>query len=110
MEWLYLALAIVFEIAGTTCVKLSQGFARLTPSLFILPLYVVSFILLTLAVKVIPISLAYAIWAGVGTAIIAVIGFFIFDEPISMTKVACIGLILVGIFGLHFSEHLSKAA
>lgn len=104
MEWIYLGLAILLEISGTVCLKLSEGFTRLWPSLAIFPFYAASFILLTFAVKVIPISMAYAIWSGVGTAAIAIIGFGVFREPMTATKVAFLGLIVVGVVGLHLAD------
>lgn len=103
MEWLYLGLAISLEIAGTTCLKLSEGFTRLIPSVLIFVFYALSFVLLTLAVKVVPISLAYAIWSGVGTALIAVIGFVAFKEPVTLMKVVFIGVIVIGVVGLQLS-------
>lgn len=104
MEWVYLALAIVFETMGTTCLKLSDGFSRLAPTLLILPTYVISFALLALAVKVIPISIAYAIWSAAGTAIIACVGILLFGEPLTVLKVFFLALIVIGVMGLHLSE------
>ena len=64
MAWIYLGLAILFEVAGTTSLKMSQGFTQLVPSLVIFPAYGISLALLTLAVKEAPISVAYAVWAA----------------------------------------------
>jgi small multidrug resistance pump len=110
MAWLYLALAIAFEISGTTCVKLSDGFARLLPSLFILPAYAVSLAFLTVAVRTIPIGVAYAIWSGAGTAIIAGIGFLVFREPLTAIKLLFIAVIVVGVVGLHISDRLANGS
>lgn len=104
MEWLFLGLAIALEIAATTCVKLSEGFTRIIPSVLMFALYAASFGFLTLAVKVIPLSLAYAIWSGVGTASIALIGFVAFKEPVTALKILCIGVIVIGVIGLHLSD------
>jgi small multidrug resistance pump len=104
MEWAYLSLAIVFEIFGTTCIKLSEGFTRVAPSALIVPAYVVSFLMLTLAVRVIPISIAYAIWSGIGTAAIAVIGILVFKEPLTLAKAAFLAVIIVGAVGLHLTD------
>lgn len=104
MEWIYLGLAIVFEVTGTVCLKLSEGFTNLWPSLVMLPAYAISLGFLALAVKVLPISIAYAIWGGVGTALIAVIGVTLMREPISVAKVVCLALIVIGVVGLHLSE------
>lgn len=104
MYWVYLIFAIMLEVAGTTCMKLSQGFTRLLPSIFIFVFYGLCFTLFTLAVKRIDISVAYAVWSGLGTALIAVLGILYFKEPSSALKVISIGLIIIGIIGLNLSE------
>ena len=104
MEWIFLGLAILLEVSGAVCLKLSEGFTRLGPSIAIFPLYATSFVFLTFAVKVIPISMAYAIWSGVGTAAITVIGFGLFREPMTATKLAFLSLIVVGVVGLHVAD------
>jgi len=109
MEWLILGTAILFEVAGTICLKLSDGFSRLGPSLAILPLYACSLALLTLALKTLPVSTAYAIWAAAGTGLVAVIGIAVFREPVGAIKVASLALIVVGVVGLHMGERVSKA-
>ncbi len=109
MEWVYLALAIVFELAGTVSLKLSEGFTRLLPSLAIFPAYAISFSLMTLAVKTIPISVAYAIWSAVGTAAIAAIGMLWFREPANALKVVCIGVIIMGVIGVKLADRVSAA-
>lgn len=110
MEWVYLALAIIFETMGTTCLKLSDGFSRLMPSLLILPTYVISFALLALAVKIVPISVAYAVWSAAGTAIIAGVGVLYFGEPLTALKVFFLALIVIGVVGLHLSERVAGGA
>ncbi|MFQ6021424.1 MAG: DMT family transporter [Acidiferrobacterales bacterium] len=106
-SWLYLTGAIILEVAGTTSMKLSEGFAKLVPSILIFVFYGLSFVGLTLALKKIDVSIAYAIWSGLGTALIAAIGFFYFKEPVTTMKVGSIGLIIIGVIGLHASgvEH-----
>ncbi|MBK8908313.1 MAG: multidrug efflux SMR transporter [Rhodospirillales bacterium] len=104
MAWAYLALAIGFEICGTVALKLSNGFAQVLPSLVILPAYAVSFVFLTFAVKSIPISVAYAVWSGVGIAVISLIGMAWFREPVSPAKLAFIAVIVIGIIGLHIAD------
>lgn len=103
IAWFYLMAAIVFEIGGTSALKMSQGFTQVKPSLLIFPAYAVSFVFLTLAVKVIPISIAYAVWSGVGTALIAAIGILWFREPLTTSKVIFLGIIIIGVVGLHLS-------
>jgi small multidrug resistance pump len=101
MHWLYLAAAILLEVAGTTSMKLSNGLTRLLPSILIFVFYAISFTALSLALKKIPVSIAYAIWSGVGTALIAAIGIIYFRETLSFIKLVCIGLIVIGVVGLY---------
>lgn len=107
MDWIILGVAILFEVTGTICLKLSEGFSRLAPSLAILPLYGCSLAFLTLALRTIPVSTAYAIWAALGTGLVAVIGIAVFREPVSAIKVASLILIVIGVAGLHLGDRLS---
>jgi len=100
-HWLYLAAAILFEVAGTTSMKLAQGFTRPLPSVLIFVFYAFAFVALTLTLKKMDISVAYSVWSGVGTALIAAIGFFWFQEPLTPVRLACIALIVIGIVGLN---------
>jgi small multidrug resistance pump len=105
MNYYYLLLlAIAFEICGTTCMKLSEGFSRLLPSILIFVFYAFSFFFFTLALKGIDVSIAYAIWAGLGTALITVIGISFFREPINALKMASLLFVVVGVVGLHLSD------
>ena len=103
MHWVYLLLAILFEICGTTCMKLSHGFTRPLYAVAMVVLYVICFSSLTMALKTMELSIAYAIWAGLGTALIAVIGIVWFKEPISIMKVLSLALVIVGIVGLNLA-------
>lgn len=105
--WFFLGGAILFEVAGTTCMKLSRGFTELTPSIMMFVLYACSFGLNTIATKTIELSVAYAIWSGVGTALTAAIGMFYFKEPATTIKLVSLGLIVIGVMGLH-SASLAK--
>jgi len=104
MHWLYLMIAILFEVSGTTCMKISDGFSKLAPTLFIFFFYGLSFTFLSLALKVLPIALTYAIWSAIGTATITVIGVIWFGESMSTIKLFSLLLIIVGVIGLHFSQ------
>jgi small multidrug resistance pump len=100
MAWIFLSIAILFEVAGTTSMKFSEGFTRLIPSVLIFLFYGVAFTALTLALKRMDLSIAYAVWAGVGTALTAIIGYGVFQEVFTWQKTLCIGLIVVGVVGL----------
>jgi small multidrug resistance pump len=102
-SWLLLVSAIILEVGGTTSMKLSEGFTKLVPSVTIFLLYSLSFLFLTYAIKRIDLAVAYAIWSGLGTALVAVIGFFYFGEAFTLSKVASLALIIVGVCGLHMS-------
>ncbi len=100
-SWLLLTLAIVLEVAGTTAMKLSEGFAKLLPSVLIFVFYAASFALLTVALKKIDVGVAYAIWSGLGTALIAGIGIAFFKEPLTALKMVSLLLIIAGVAGLN---------
>ena len=97
---LYLVLAILLEVAGTTSMKLSDGFTQLIPSIFIFIFYIFSFIFLTLSLRRLELSLAYAIWAGLGTSLIAIIGVVFFHEPMTLIKGVSLILVVLGVVGL----------
>ena len=99
----YLMLAIVAEVAGTTSIKLSEGFTRLLPSVAIFVFYGLSLGMLSLALKEVDLSFAYALWSGVGIAIIATVGILWFREPMGALKMVSLGLIVIGVAGLHLS-------
>lgn len=103
MHWLLLIAAIGFELTGTTCMKLSEGFSKPWPTAGIFVCYAASITCLTLAVRVIDISVAYAIWSAVGVALIALIGLVLFDEPLPPQKLFFLGMIIVGVAGLQLS-------
>jgi small multidrug resistance pump len=103
MTWLYLVLAILLEVSGTTCMKLSEGFTKTVPSILLVVFYTLSLGMLTLALKKIDVSVAYAIWSGVGTALIASIGVLWFKEPATALKLISLGLIIIGVVGLNLS-------
>ena len=102
-SWLVLIAAIAAEVGGTTCLKLSDGFSRLVPSLSVVVLYFLSFIFLAHVLKTIDVSVAYAIWAGLGTALVATVGFLVFGEPMSGVRLISIGFIVLGVVGLQLS-------
>jgi small multidrug resistance pump len=95
--WIYLLIAILTEVVGTTLMKVSQGLTRLIPSIFMFVLYGISFVFMALALKKIEVSIAYAVWSGLGTALIAAIGIFWFKESFNIPKLVGIVLIVVGV-------------
>jgi small multidrug resistance pump len=104
MHWLFLTGAIIMEVCGTTCIKLSQGFTRLWPSILIFVFYALSFTLVTYAVKKLELSITYAIWSGVGTFLIALIGLFWFKEEMTWLKGISMLLVIAGVIGLNLGQ------
>ena len=98
--WTYLAIGIVFEVIGTTCLKLSNGFTEVTWSSLCIACFVAAMYVLALSVKTLDISVVYAIWSGVGIALISLIGVFFFQEHFTFLKLFFIGLIMLGVIGL----------
>ena len=107
MSGLYLMIAIVSEVIGTMNVKLSNGFTWIGPLAAVVVCYVASFALLSLALRGIELSIAYAVWSGVGTAVVTAIGIVWFGESAGAWKLLCLGLIVLGVAGLHLSERAS---
>ena len=100
----YLLLAIVLEVAGITCMKLSDGFNRLEPSLLIFIFYSFSFIFLALTLQRLEVSWAYAVWSGLGTFLIAIVGVLFFHEAFTLVKAVSLGAIIVGVLGMKVSS------
>lgn len=97
MAWVFLICAIGFEVIGTTAMKLSDGLTRLGPTLVLFAAYVAAFGCLALCLKRIEVGTAYAIWSGVGTAAITMIGILFFRESFDLLKLAGTGLIIAGV-------------
>ena len=95
--WLLVVLAIILEICGTTSMKLSQGFTQMLPSIMIFVFYAVSLSLLAMSLKKLPLSVTYAIWSGVGTALTAAIGYFYFQEHMNLPIILGVGLTVLGV-------------
>lgn len=89
--------AICLEVVGTTCLQLSQQFTRKLPVLGMAICYGLSFYLLSLVLKQIPVGIAYAIWSGIGVSLIALIGVAAFGQKLDLPAVVGIGLIVAGV-------------
>lgn len=95
--WLFLLIAILTEVVGTSLMKASQGLTRVLPTIFMFILYAISFIFMALALKKIEVGVAYAIWSGLGTAMIALIGIAWFRESFNIPKLVGIIFIIAGV-------------
>ncbi|MFY9140362.1 MAG: multidrug efflux SMR transporter [Thermacetogeniaceae bacterium] len=102
--FLFLLLAILSEVFGTTMLKISEGFSILLPSMGVIAGYLASFYFLGMSLKSIPLSSAYAIWSGLGTAFTAAIGVVLFHEEISLLKALAVFFIIVGVVILNKSR------
>ena len=102
-SWFLLVAAIAAEVGGTTCLKLSDGFSRLVPSIGVFVLYPLSFVFLANVLTRIDVSVAYAIWSGLGTALVAAIGILLLGEPMTLLRLASVGLIILGVVGLQLT-------
>ena len=104
-NWLYLSLAIFSEVLATSCLKSSEGFTKLWPSIIVLIGYMLAFYFLSLTLETIPIGIAYAIWSGVGVASITLVSVVAFDQKIDLSAVIGISLIIIGVIVLRvFSD------
>ena len=98
---LWLTLAIASEIVATTSLKLSDGFSKLAPSVVVVVGYSISFWAMSISLRSIPRGVVYAIWSGVGTAAIVLIGYALFHEVLDAVKLGAIGLIVIGVILLN---------
>ena len=99
--WALLALAIVFEVVGTACMKLADGFTNWVPASVMFGCYALAFACNTFVVRTVDLSITYAVWSGVGTVLTAAVGMLYFREPSTALKLASIGLIVIGVMGLN---------
>ena len=104
MAWLYLILAGVAEVAWAIGLKQTDGWTRLWPSIITAILMVISFVLLSLAIRALPLGTAYAVWTGIGAVGTVIAGIVFFGEPRTAIRLGCMALIIVGIIGLKVSS------
>jgi small multidrug resistance pump len=107
MGYLYLAIAIVAEVVGTSALKASDGFTKPIPATLVVLGYGVAFYFLSLVLKAIPVGVAYAIWSGVGIALISIIGVFAFNQKLDLPAILGVALIVAGVAVLNL---FSKSA
>lgn len=105
MGWFYLILAGFLEIGFTTCLKYSQSFTRLLPSILFLVFSIASFFFLTRSLKTIPLGTAYAIWTGIGAFGTGMVGILFFKEPTDLPRLFFLALLILAIIGLKWVSH-----
>src|SRR4051794_31560171 len=104
MAWFFLLVAGLFEIAWAIGLKYTEGFSRPLPTIGTVAAMVASLGCLGLALKSLPVGTAYAVWTGIGAVGTAALGIYLFHEPATLLRLACIGLILLGIIGLKITS------
>ena len=97
MHWVYLSIAILAEVGGSTALKQSDGFTRIGPAAIAIAAFVTSLFFLSLCLRVVPLGIAYAIWAGVGIILVSVIGVVVFRQTLDMPAMVGIALIISGV-------------
>lgn len=97
MPYLFLAIAIVAEVIGTSALKASEGFSKTVPSIVTVVAYGSAFYCLSITLKTVPVGVAYAIWSGVGVALIAIVGWVLFDQKLDAAAIIGMGLIVAGV-------------
>lgn len=107
MHWIFLTVAIVSEVIGTSALKASEGFSRLWPSAIVIVGYTAAFYFLSLTLKTLPVGVAYAIWSGVGIVLIALIAWVLYEQALDLPAIIGMSLIVAGVIVLNL---FSKAA
>lgn len=107
MKYLYLAVAIIFEVIGSSFLKASEGFTKLVPSVISIAALVICFYTFSIAIKYIPLGIAYASWAGLGIILTALVSVFIFKQNLDLPAILGIILIICGVIVINF---FSKSA
>ncbi|KAB8318179.1 multidrug efflux SMR transporter [Tolypothrix campylonemoides VB511288] len=100
MAWIYLLIAGLFEVGWAISLKYAQGFTKLGLSVATIALIILSFGFLSRALRTLPVGTAYTIWTGIGAIGTVFLGIILFQEPIEVRRLICIGLIVIGVIGL----------
>ena len=108
MTYFYLALAIAAEVAGTSLLKATEEFTKLVPTTFLVIFYLISFWLMTLALRELPLGVVYAVWSGLGICLVAVVGAFVYKEMPDLASIIGMGLIISGVVVMHLFSSTIK--
>ncbi|WP_332688203.1 quaternary ammonium compound efflux SMR transporter SugE [Devosia sp.] len=100
MAWVYLVIAGLFEMGWAIGLKYTDGFTRLVPTALTIAAMIASVVLLGLALRDLPVGTGYAVWTGIGTVGTALLGMYLFGDPATAARLACIGMIVAGIIGI----------
>lgn len=100
MAWVYLVIAGLFETGWAIGLKYTEGFTRPLPTGLTVGAMIISVVLLGIALRELPVGTGYAVWTGIGTVGTAILGMYLFGDPATVARLACLGLIIAGIIGL----------
>lgn len=100
MSWIFIVLAGLMEVGGVICLKYSEGFSKIKPTIGLIVFMLLSFFLLSLSLREIPVSIGYGIWTGIGAAGSVLLGMFVFKESKNIKRLALVGGIIISIVGL----------
>lgn len=100
MAWVYLVIAGLFETGWAIGLKYTEGFTRPIPTVLTVGAMIISVVLLGIALRELPVGTGYAVWTGIGTVGTAILGMYLFGDPATVARLACLGLIIAGIIGL----------
>jgi quaternary ammonium compound-resistance protein SugE len=104
MPWLLVVISGLLETAWAIGLKASNGFTRPAPTVLTIVLMIASFVLLSLAVRSLPIGTAYAVWVGIGAVGTAIVGVIAYREPVTVARTLCLVLLVAGIVGLKLTS------
>ena len=108
MTYLYLAIAIIAEVAATSALKASEEFTNLIPSIIVVAGYGIAFYFLTLVLRVIPVGITYAVWSGLGIVLVSIVGIFLYKQTPDIPAIIGMGLIVLGVVVINvFSKTVS---
>lgn len=107
MHWLYLAIAIGSEVIATSALKAAAGFTRPLPSVLVITGYAVAFYCLSLALRAIPLGIAYAVWSGVGVALVSIVAWVLYRQTLDTAAIIGIALIVAGVAVIHLFSRAS---
>ena len=108
MTYLYLAIAIIAEVAATSALRASEEFTKLIPSLIVVVGYGVSFYFMMLVLRVLPVGITYAVWSGIGIVLVTIVGAVFYDQVPDVAAMLGMGLIVLGVIVFHlFSKNMA---
>lgn len=107
MHWFYLTVAILSEVIATSALKAAEGFTNPLPTAVVIVGFALAFYFLSLALRAIPLGVAYAVWSGVGVALVSIVGWIVYRQALDIGAIVGIGLIVAGVLVLNLFSRSS---